>query len=75
MQLPQTEVLDLPQRGAGQVGDEHDIAALAHSLWQARGCPEGSPEQDWFRAAEELRTRACEGVSPHATHGSTEPLT
>jgi Protein of unknown function (DUF2934) len=35
-----------------------DIAALAHELWKARGCPEGSPEQDWFHAAEELRSRA-----------------
>jgi hypothetical protein len=31
------------------------IAALAHALWQERGCPEGSPEEDWFRAEEELR--------------------
>jgi hypothetical protein len=36
-----------------------EIAALAHSLWQKRGCPEGSPEQDWFQAAHELRARAC----------------
>jgi hypothetical protein len=35
-----------------------DIAALAHKLWEARGCPEGSSEEDWFRAAEELRSRA-----------------
>jgi hypothetical protein len=35
-----------------------DIAALAHTLWQARGCPEGSPEEDWFNAAEQLRSRA-----------------
>lgn len=34
-----------------------DIAALAHQLWQKRGCPEGSPEVDWFRAARELRDR------------------
>jgi hypothetical protein len=34
-----------------------DIAALAHVLWQARGCPQGSPEEDWFRAAHELRAR------------------
>jgi hypothetical protein len=34
-----------------------DIAALAHQLWQARGCPEGSPEEDWFHAAEQLRSR------------------
>ena len=36
----------------------HDIAVRAHELWQARGCPEGSPQEDWFRAAEELRSRA-----------------
>ena len=34
-----------------------DIAALAYALWQARGCPEGSPEEDWFHAAHELRAR------------------
>src|ERR1700690_2079314 len=33
-----------------------EIAALAYELWQARGCPDGSPEEDWFRAAEELRS-------------------
>jgi hypothetical protein len=35
-----------------------DIEALAYELWQARGCPDGSPEEDWFRAAEQLRSRA-----------------
>jgi hypothetical protein len=35
-----------------------DIEKLAHELWEARGCPEGSPEEDWFRAAQELRLRA-----------------
>jgi hypothetical protein len=36
----------------------HDeIAALAYELWQARGCPFGSPQEDWFHAAEELRSR------------------
>jgi hypothetical protein len=34
-----------------------DIAALAHELWQARGCPEGSPDEDWFEAVKELRLR------------------
>jgi hypothetical protein len=34
-----------------------DIAALAYELWQARGCPNGLPEEDWFHAAEELRSR------------------
>ncbi len=31
-----------------------EIAKLAHHLWQARGCPDGSPEVDWYRAVEEL---------------------
>ena len=34
-----------------------EIAALAYELWQARGCPEGSSEKDWFDAAEQLRSR------------------
>lgn len=34
-----------------------DIAALAFQLWQARGCPDGSPEEDWFQAAHQLRDR------------------
>jgi len=34
-----------------------DIAALAYQLWIDRGCPEGSPEEDWFHAAEQLRSR------------------
>ena len=33
------------------------IARLAHSYWEARGCPYGSPEEDWFRAEEELRKK------------------
>src|ERR1035438_6470046 len=45
------------EHGIALFGHE-DIAALAHKLWQARGCPEGSPEEDWFHAAEELRARA-----------------
>jgi hypothetical protein len=36
----------------------HDeIAALAHELWQARGCPYGSPVEDWLHAERELRSR------------------
>jgi hypothetical protein len=31
-----------------------DIARLAYSLWEARGCQDGSPEEDWFRAEQQL---------------------
>ena len=45
--------------GHGIVSFGHDdIAALAYELWQARGCSDGSPQEDWFHAAEHLRSRA-----------------
>lgn len=31
------------------------IALLAYSYWEARGCPFGSPEEDWLRAEQEVR--------------------
>ncbi len=35
-----------------------EIEALAYEHWQARGCPHGSAQEDWFHAAEDLRSRA-----------------
>jgi len=32
-----------------------EIAVLAYSYWEARGYQGGSPEEDWFRAEQELR--------------------
>lgn len=37
---------------------ENEIAALAYHLWQDRGCPIGSPEEDWFKAENALRIGA-----------------
>lgn len=34
-----------------------EIARLAYELWIARGCPQGSPDEDWFRAEELIHTR------------------
>jgi hypothetical protein len=35
---------------------EHQwITRLAYDLWQKRGGPIGSPDEDWFRAEDELR--------------------
>ena len=34
-----------------------DVAALAHRLWQDRGCPDGSPETDWYEAERQLKPR------------------
>jgi hypothetical protein len=30
------------------------IAALANEFWKNRGCPEGTRDEDWFRAEREL---------------------
>jgi hypothetical protein len=36
----------------------HDeIAAMAYKLWKARDGVQGSPDDDWFRAVSELRSR------------------
>jgi len=34
----------------GSNGHAAEVAGLAYTLWQERGCPDGSPEVDWFRA-------------------------
>jgi len=33
------------------------VARLAFSYWEARGCQGGSPEADWLRAEQELRSK------------------
>ncbi len=35
-----------------------EIARLAEKYWAERGWPQGSPEQDWLRAEQELRGKA-----------------
>jgi hypothetical protein len=49
--------LSLDRHGLVTFG-HHETAELAFELWQARGCPHGSPEVDWARATEELLARA-----------------
>jgi Protein of unknown function (DUF2934) len=53
--------------GYGVTPFGHDeIATLAYELWQARGCPYGSPEEDWSRAESEIRARVSKhcGMTP-----------
>ena len=49
-----------PVNGNGRPSREA-IAQLAYLLWQERGCPHGSPEQDWLRAEQHL----AEGHGSH----------
>ena len=55
-QTEQTHRNAVNEHGIASFGHS-EIAALAHALWESRGSPEGSPEEDWFRAAQELRAR------------------
>jgi len=34
-----------------------EISQLAYTYWESRGCQGGSPEEDWLRAEQELRSR------------------
>ena len=39
-----------------QNSPDEERVRRAHRLWEERGCPIGSPEEDWFRAEEEIRS-------------------
>jgi hypothetical protein len=43
--------------GSTPMPAEDEVAALARALWEARGCPEGLPEDDWFRAERALKSQ------------------
>jgi Protein of unknown function (DUF2934) len=43
--------------GSTSTPTEDQIAALAQSLWEARGRPQGLPEQDWFLAERALKSQ------------------
>ncbi|MCW5978829.1 MAG: DUF2934 domain-containing protein [Bryobacteraceae bacterium] len=36
---------------------QEEIEKLAYAIWEARGASNGSPDEDWFRAENELRRR------------------
>jgi hypothetical protein len=44
------------------------IGELAYRIWQARGCPEGTAEQDWLDAEKQLKfaQRAAEPTASDA---------
>lgn len=55
----------IDQFSALQETASQDIARLAYSLWERRGCPLGSAEQDWTEAEQQLSSSktqaACTG--------------
>ena len=48
---------DISRPGIGK------IAALAYQLWEDRGCPIGSPDEDWFLAEAELNNQQRSAVA------------
>jgi hypothetical protein len=53
------------EENSAQVSNE-EIASHAYRCWQERGCPEGSAEEDWYRAERELRERRLTNKSSSA---------
>jgi len=51
--LPATEPLPVQD----QMSESDEIARLAYSYWEARGFCNGSPDEDWLRAEQEIRSR------------------
>jgi Protein of unknown function (DUF2934) len=39
---------------ARDVPSQEQIAKLAYELWKERGRPEGCPDENWFRAEQQL---------------------
>jgi hypothetical protein len=47
------KMLDKP-RACTPLPSQSEIVELARAFWIARGCPDGSPEEDWYRAEQQL---------------------
>ncbi len=61
MVAEETHQIETPEASAPALEPtpaHEQIASLAYALWQHRGCPEGSPEEDWLRAEQELLGRS-----------------
>ena len=63
------DVVDLPETWERAVTARADtvvdsaISKRAYELWLERGCPEGSPEQDWYQAKSEFEEQGPEVLS------------
>ncbi len=47
--------LDRMKMSGDSESEEAQVAQLAYQMSQSRGCPEGSPEEDWYRAEQEMK--------------------
>jgi hypothetical protein len=63
--MPSSQIMNTPKPDqasdppVAHAGPSHEeIARRAYQLWEERGGPHGSPEEDWHRAQRELRVRS-----------------
>jgi hypothetical protein len=52
------------QPGNSESLDRSAVAARAYELWQRRGCPIGSDQEDWLQAEQELENRTAATAIP-----------
>jgi hypothetical protein len=50
-----TRIEDPSQSDMSEASIKESIANLAYALWQRRGCPHGSADEDWREAERQLR--------------------
>jgi hypothetical protein len=55
--LDRAQVLARKSAPRDSSAHRQQVAALAYKLWQSRGSPLGSPEEDWYRAEEQLQQK------------------
>ena len=55
--LPRKKSIRNPGNGVSAPSNE-EIARKAYALWEDRGRPLGSPDEDWYRAKDELALKA-----------------
>ena len=55
---PEQNEVEMPPSEAGSRPTHDQVAERAFHLWHARGCPDGSAEQDWLQAEAELQEQA-----------------
>lgn len=51
---PEIKTNHIPVEPATEQSLQEQLQQLAYSLWEQRGCPEGSPETDWTEAIRQL---------------------
>jgi hypothetical protein len=59
--MPQAATKLALEADPGEASLREQVALLAYQLWQQRGCPEGSPDEDWFLAENALKPQVDEG--------------